>query len=66
MVTIQGLNYQKMTQHEKEAIRTIIRDSIESGLDKVRQLLDENGVIIRNSEINDMENFIMNIIILKL
>lgn len=55
-----------MTQHEKEAIRTIIRDSIESGLDKVRQLLDENGVIIRNSEINDMENFIMNIIILKL
>lgn len=55
-----------MTQHEKEAIRTIIRDSIESGLDKVRQLLDENGVVIRNSEINDMENFIMNIIILKL
>ena len=55
-----------MEKQELNKIREELKESFEGGFDKIRELLDSHGVVIRNLDIDLLVETAMQIIIMKL
>lgn len=55
-----------MEKQELNKIREELKESFEGGFDKIRELLDSHGVVIRNLDIDILVETAMQIIIMKL